>query len=262
MKSFPRWSAREWTSVAGTRMHAALAGSRHAGSPGTSGSREVVLVGGLGCSHRYYRRLAGELAAHARVAAVDLPGFGLSPPREDGPGVRALSSALAEWLRCTGRTGSVLVGHSAGCHVVADLALHAPDVMGPVVLVSPVIDGPRQPWPRHVIRLAQDIVLDEPRMAVTWATVIVDVLGSGPVRVIRQFARLLRSPVSLTARSLPVPTVVVRGGRDRVSPPYLVRDIVGAAPDAQPVEVAGAGHLVHWTHARDVADEVVPLLAR
>lgn len=250
-----RWQAHEWVAAAGTRMHAALLGR----SDGTAG-RDVVLVPGLGCSHRYFRRLAEELAPHARVAAVDLPGFGLTPPRGQGPAVLALSSALDEWLHRTGRDGSVLVGHSAGCHVVADLALHAPETVGPVALVAPAVDGRRRPWQQHVVRLAEDILLDGPRSWRTWSMVALDVLASGPVRDVRQFRLLLEDPLTLTARRLPCPTVVIRGAGDPVSPPDLARDVAEAAAGGRLVEVPGARHLVHWTHAPHVAREIVPLL--
>lgn len=263
MHQVPSWSAHEWTSVAGTRMHAALAGSRGARSSGEiCPPREVVLVAGLGCSHRYFRRLAAALAPDAHVAAVDLPGAGRTAARGRGPAVRAQSWALADWLRATGRQGAVLVGHSAGCHVVADLARHAPDLMGPVVLAAPVDDGRRRPWLRHIGRLLLAVVMDGPRLFGTWVTVIVDALSSGPVRDIRQFHHLLDDPLPRTARELAVRTVVVRGVRDPVSPSALVRDIAAAAPCPRLVEVPGAGHLVHWTHPRAIADEVLALLAR
>lgn len=253
-----RWQAHEWTPVLGTRIHAAIA-ARPPVSARAGG--QVVLVGGLGCSYRYFGRLAAELSGAARVAAVDLPGRGLTASSGRDLDVRDLSSVLADWLRSTGRDGSVLIGHSAGCHVMADLALHARDVAGPIVLVSPVVGGRCRPWPWHLVGLARDMLADGPRTWGTWIALLVDVLGSGPVRVVRQFERLLEDPLPATARRLPVPAVVVRGSRDPVSPPDLAGDITGAAPGSRLVEVPGAGHLVHWTHARAVADAVVPLLA-
>jgi pimeloyl-ACP methyl ester carboxylesterase len=51
--------------------------------------------------------------------------------------VGGLSLAVADWLRAIGRRPGVLVGNSAGCQVVADLAVHAPELVGPVVMNGP-----------------------------------------------------------------------------------------------------------------------------
>lgn len=120
------WHAHEFTAAAGTRVHAAVLGP--------DGAREVVCVHGLGCSYRYWLPFARELAPDIRTVAADLPGFGRTrgPP---GPlDVRGLSLALADWLRATGRGPAPLVAHSTGCRPVVDLAAHAPELVGPVVL--------------------------------------------------------------------------------------------------------------------------------
>ena len=50
------------------------------------GTPAVVLIHGIGVSHRYLRRLHGLLAETGDTYSIDLPGFGATPR----PGQRSL----------------------------------------------------------------------------------------------------------------------------------------------------------------------------
>jgi pimeloyl-ACP methyl ester carboxylesterase len=173
-----------------------------------------------------------------------------------------LSSAVADWLVATGRQRSVVVGHSVGCHVVADLASHAGHLAGPIVLAAPVVDARRRPWPHHLVPLAHDVIRGGPRWWGLWSMLALDLLASGGVWSLRHYDHLVEHPLATTARRLPGTTVVIRGAGDPLSPPDLVRDVAAAAPGGRLVEVPGARHLVHWTHAAEVARAISPLLRR
>ncbi|WP_369276465.1 alpha/beta fold hydrolase [Streptomyces sp. R11] len=66
-----------------------------------------------------------DLLAHEReVVAVDLPGFGDSPPLPDGttPTVQALAVEVATWFSTAGLTRPPVVGNSLGGAVALELA--------------------------------------------------------------------------------------------------------------------------------------------
>ena len=107
----------------------------HAVSVG-AGSPPVVLVHGLGCSHTDWRAQIVHLAGRHRVIAVDLPGHGASPAPPDECSVEQYASAVAGTIRASGLSGAVLVGHSMGCRVVIEAALHAPAEVAALVLVD------------------------------------------------------------------------------------------------------------------------------
>ena len=72
------------------------------------GAAPVVLVHGVGMSHRYYARLQKVLARTRDVHAIDLPGFGsFGRPRTDFPPermARGLAVVLERLIdRCRGR---------------------------------------------------------------------------------------------------------------------------------------------------------------
>ncbi|HST64088.1 MAG TPA: alpha/beta hydrolase [Mycobacteriales bacterium] len=142
-----------WTAVGGTRLHART----HDGT----GTR-VVLVHGLAVSHRYLMPTAALLARRHPVAALDLPGFGLS----DEPGrvldTRELADALGGWLGATGGGPVVLLGNSYGCQVIVDLVVRRPDVAAAVVLAGPTVDPAARSATRQVLRWLADVPREPP----------------------------------------------------------------------------------------------------
>lgn len=82
----------------------------------------LVLVHGVGACWRCWDAVQNRLREHHDVIAVDLPGYGDSPPLEGEPTVYALTDALDEALVGAGLDGAHLVGSSMGGWIVAELA--------------------------------------------------------------------------------------------------------------------------------------------
>ncbi len=244
------WDRAEVTSVAGTRVHAAVLGP--------SRGRTVVCVHGLGCSHRYFLPVARHLAPAVTVVAPDLPGFGRTPGPREPLGVRGLSTALADWLRATGRQGALLLANSAGCQLVVDLAEHAPDVLGPAVLVGPSVDADARTPARQLVRLLADVPWERPALIPLLAR---DYLGCGPRRLLATARALLHDPVEDKLAHLHTPTVVVRGGRDPIAPRSWARRIAAGLPNGRLAEVPGAGHALNYSAPRELAAIVSDVLA-
>lgn len=80
--------------------------------------------------------VAPALARGARVAAVDLPGFGSSPPGPDFT-IDTHVRAVEELLRTWSWSGVTLVGNSMGGLVSELVAAGAPDLVDDLILVSP-----------------------------------------------------------------------------------------------------------------------------
>lgn len=243
------WDAREHTAAARTRVHAGLLGPPDAPT--------VVCVHGLGCSHRYFLPTARALRHDARVAAPDLPGFG----RTRGPArtldVRGLSLALADWLRATGRGGALLLANSTGCQVVVDLAVHSPELLGPVVLVGPTFDRHARSAPRQLGRLLAGSRWERPSLG---PALVPDWIACGARRYAETLAYMLADPVERKLRHVPVGSVVVRGGRDPVVPAEWAREVASGLPHGRLAEVPGVGHTVNWSAPTELARIVRPLL--
>jgi pimeloyl-ACP methyl ester carboxylesterase len=251
MGALNSWGRAEFTDAGDTRMHAALLG--------TPGRPVVVCVHGLGCSHRYFRPLARCLAPHATVVAPDLPGFGRTPGPKDALDVRGLSLALADWLRATSRAGATLVANSAGCQVVVDLAAHAPELLGPVVLNGPTMDAAaRTPW-RQCARLLANAPRERPSLGLVLAR---DYLDCGPRRLFATFRFLLDDPIERKVRQVHTPAVVVRGSRDPVAPRAWAERLANLLPHGHLAEVPGAAHTLNYSAPDQLARIVRPLMPR
>lgn len=108
----------------------------------TGGSKPLmVLVHGLGASHTSYRDIIQPLAADHRVVALDLPGFGLSPPIAHHD-LDHLSASVVEAIEHLGGPAA-LVGNSMGGLVSELVAARRPDLVSSLVVIAPASPA----WP-------------------------------------------------------------------------------------------------------------------
>jgi len=97
------------------------------------------------------------------LIAVDLPGFGSSPPPPEVWGAAEYADAVALLLREIDTDPVIVVGHSFGGRVTALLAANHPDLVSGVVFVGvPLLrlgSGGRPPLPYRLIRAARRLRL-------------------------------------------------------------------------------------------------------
>ncbi len=111
---------------------------------GPDGAPRVVLVHGLGGSHLNWDTFAPLLVPHARVLAVDLPGFGRSEPGRRRATVHANVEVLHRFLREVAGEPAVLVGNSMGGMISILAKAQFPDAVSGLVLLDPAVPGPRR----------------------------------------------------------------------------------------------------------------------
>ena len=97
----------------------------------------VVLVHGLGGSSVNWLGVGPLLARRARVLALDLPGFGRTPPLGRSSGVAAQREVLDRFLAAIVGTPALLVGNSMGGLVAMMEAAAAPERVSGLVLAAP-----------------------------------------------------------------------------------------------------------------------------
>jgi pimeloyl-ACP methyl ester carboxylesterase len=112
------------------------------GGPGDSPA--VVLVHGLGGSHLNWDLLAPLLNEHARVWAIDLPGFGRSEPGGRTASVAANAAVLQRFLAEVVGEPAILVGNSMGGMLSILAAGERPEAVTGLVLLDPAVPGPRR----------------------------------------------------------------------------------------------------------------------
>jgi len=100
-------------------------------------------VHGLGGSHLNWDLLAPLLSPHARVLAIDLPGFGRSEPGARRASVQANVEVLDRFLAEVAGVPAVLVGNSMGGMISILTAARAPGSVSGLVLLDAAVPGPR-----------------------------------------------------------------------------------------------------------------------
>jgi len=255
----------------------------------------IVLLHGNGVSSDDFlvSGLLARLARIGRVIAFDRPGFGYSerPRRRDWS---AAAQAQLFW-KALGRLGverPVVLGHSWGAFVAAEMALASPADLDGLVLVSGyyrptarpdslLMAGPTLPVIGDVLRYTLSPVAGR-----IMAPAILRHLFA-PAPVTDRFQRLY--PVSQSLRpsqlrasaaeagaimtaaarlaprfpDLSTRTLVVAGQEDRlVDSEHQSAWLAGVLPDAVHLPVPGAGHMVHHTAPDALAEAIAAFMGR
>lgn len=134
---------------------------------GRDGERTFVLVPGIGVAATYFERLAPALNEFGPVHALDLPGFGGVPHpidarRMDIGDYAELVGAVIDEL---GLDDPVVLGHSMGTQVVAELAARRPELTT-IVLLGPVMNRHERRLPTAALRFAQSSVREPLKVAI------------------------------------------------------------------------------------------------
>ncbi|MFJ3717350.1 alpha/beta fold hydrolase [Streptomyces sp. NPDC090057] len=108
--------------------------------PAREGLPPAFFVHGLGGSSQNWSSLMAELDGVVDGEAVDLPGFGDSPPPDDGDySITGHARAVIRCLDAAGRGPVHLFGNSLGGAVATRVAAVRPDLVRTLTLVSPAL---------------------------------------------------------------------------------------------------------------------------
>jgi pimeloyl-ACP methyl ester carboxylesterase len=97
-----------------------------------AGAPPLFLIHGWACDHRAMVPVAAVFAAQHRCVSVDLLGHGQSPKADDY-GIKAQAAACLAVMP----EGAIVVGHSMGGQIAAQMAADAPDKVAGIVLLDP-----------------------------------------------------------------------------------------------------------------------------
>jgi pimeloyl-ACP methyl ester carboxylesterase len=250
-----------WDAVGGMRVHGRV-NDRALERDG----RAVVFIHGLGMSTRYMEPTMRALARDFAVSALDLPGFGESRLHGRILSLSGLAEVLRDWLRVRGIEAPVLVGNSHGCQVIVESVVRSGTEAAALVLDAPTMpEGRRSMW-AQLVRVA----MDTPREPLSLVPHVVrDYLRAGPRRVLATLADALADRLEDKLPRVQIPTTIVCGARDPVSPPVWgerLASITGAAVEgsapARLRVVAGVAHAMPFSHPAVLGAEIVAVVGR
>ncbi|CAN7154838.1 alpha/beta hydrolase [Arthrobacter sp. LjRoot78] len=214
----------------------------------------IVLIHGIGVSHRYLARLHHVLARAADTISIDLPGFGSAPRPDRLLTVADHGAFIHEVLDQAGVGPRILVGHSMGAQFVLEAALQRPGQVPHVVLMGPVVDVRRRTVLRQMLALARDAIRYE--TLGSNAVVFSDYLRCGPGWYLKQLRVMMNYRTEDRIRGLGAPVLVLRGASDPIATGEWCRILARRAPAGRLVEVPGCGHVVQYTGTAQVADAI------
>ncbi|WP_329146678.1 alpha/beta hydrolase [Streptomyces sp. NBC_01456] len=264
-------------------------------------AREPALyVHGLGGSSQNWSDLMPLLADRLDGEAVDLPGFGLSPPPDDGNySVSAQARALIRHLDAAGRGPVHLLGNSMGGAAATRVAAVRPDLVRTLTLISPALPElrPQRTAVPTALLAVPGIARLFGRLTHDWTPErrtreVLALCYGAPGRVspegfnsaADEYARRLELPyfwevMERSARGLVnaytlggqhnlwrqaervlAPTLLVYGGRDRLVSFRMARRAAAAFRGARMLTLPEAGHVAMMEYPEAVARAVRELL--
>ncbi|CCK27616.1 hydrolase [Streptomyces davaonensis JCM 4913] len=269
--------------------------------PARAGLPPALYVHGLGGSSQNWSDLMRQLEGVVDGEAVDLPGFGDSPPPDDGDySVTAHARAVIRHLDASGRGPVHLFGNSLGGAVATRVAAVRPDLVRTLTLVSPALPEirvQRTAVPTALLALPGVVTLFT-RITREWSAEqrVRGVLGlcyGDPARVsaegfrnaVEEMERRLQLPyfwdaMARSARGIVnaytlggqhalwrqaervlAPTLLVYGGRDQLVGYRMAQRAAHAFRDSRLLSLPEAGHVAMMEYPEVVARAFRELLA-
>lgn len=215
-----------------------------------AGATTYVLIHGIGVSSRYFRPLGEELARDAVVHNVDLPGHGRSPKPARPLSVPDYARVLWAALDRIGVEAPVLVGHSMGAQIAAEMAL-AGRLLAGVVLLGPTNYAAERGFWRQALRLGQDTLREPPSVN---AVVLTDyAFRCGLPWYLKTTPAMLGHHIEDAVGGIEAPLLIGRGAKDPLVPRRWIEELAELRPGAETAEVAGEAHVLMMKSAPEVA---------
>ncbi len=234
--------------------------------------KPILLIHGLGSSAHTWAPVLDPLASERSVIAVDLPGFGESPPLSGPVTIATLTDAVESFMRAEGLDDIDTVGSSMGARMVLELARRG--VGGNTVAFDPGgfwTTGQRRVFGVSVgasIKLVKSLQKPMPAIAGNpvgrtallcqfsarpWALpghlVLTEMRSFATATSIDEaFAALVRGPLQrgAPAGSAPGRIMIGWGRHDRVTLPSQALRALRLFPDAGLYWFEHSGHFPHW----------------
>ena len=281
------WPAETVRLTVGSRPELEVCVRTAPAAPDATDPEPAVMVHGLGGSALNWTDLQALLTDRLDSWAVDLPGFGLSPPPSDHDySIGAQARTVARLIESVGGGPVHLFGNSLGGTVGTTVAAYRPDLVRTLTLISPAMPDFRpgrartevavlaapgvgsllsrrltSMTPQERVAGLLEMVYADPsavtsaQRALAEAEVsrraelpyAVDALASSARALMREFLRTGKSGLWRLAARVTAPTLVLYGRQDKLVPYQVAAKAKACFPDAT-VVVVDSGHVAQLEH--------------
>lgn len=237
----------------------------------------LLLVHGWGASSRIWLNTLRDMADARKSYALDLPGFGESPPLKQAPSLASMAAVLIAFADALGLEQFDLIGHSFGAGTAAYLAANYEGRVRRLVLTAfglrpptavsaalGMAQGPLnltlglwqpllnlwQPWATTFLtmppvpQLAASWLLDaEPNNAADWRENVADMTRVDPRTHLACLTSATDPALIKSLEAIKVPTLFTVGRMDRVTTVSEVETAQHKLPHSHLVVLEGCGHM-------------------
>ena len=245
----------------------------------------IVMIHGFRGTHHGLLPIANLLKSKANIVIPDLPGFGR------GASLKQYDlDGYVMWLhrfikRQNLSEPPILLGHSFGSIICAAYAKHYPSTIKRLILVNPIgapaLEGPNRVMTNLAIAYYKVGAKLPPRLAQSWlsAKPIVRVMSvtmakthdkglrtfihhqhdtyfsrfHSPQSVLEAFTTSVSHNVSDFAKHISMPTLLIAGSLDDITPLSVQYGLVKKFPSAKLKVITNVGHLTHYETPEQVA---------
>lgn len=232
----------------------------HFVNQGTS-HNPLVLLHAFPVSHEMWQHQIDALSEYIEVYAVDLPGFGASPTLRDDASMKAYVSSILTFMDEQGIEKAVFGGCSMGGYIIFELWRQARKRVAGMILCDTRAEADTDATKEARLQTIENVraeglgqladgmiakVLGETTLRTKpelTAAVKQSILKCSPVGVIhalQAMASRLDSTEDLS--SIKVPTLILAGSEDKVTPISAAQRMAEGIPNSTVVEIAQAGH--------------------
>ncbi|MBW3596884.1 MAG: alpha/beta hydrolase [Planctomycetes bacterium] len=238
--------------VDGWRLHYVASKHPAAGSP------SIVMVHGLGLSHRYLVPMAERMADHVPVYLIDRPGFGKSHKPRRAQSLAESANWIARWIQTMDLAPACVMGQSFGTQVVVHLAVRHPDLVSRLVLQGMTVEpGARTVW-RQFVRWRRNQNAEDKSAS---PSAFPDYVAAGPLRIYRTLKSALADRPEDLVPQIQCPTLVVRGENDPIGSQEWHEEIVRRLPHGRLVVMRDAAHTINVSAPDRLARLVIDFCA-
>ena len=216
----------------------------------------IVFLHGVGSDKSVWRLQLAYFGEERRALAFDYPGYGESDPAPEATTRDDYAAAILSAMKGLGIARAHVCGLSLGGVIAIAMHAAAPDVCASLILADTFADHPdgQSIYERSLAAsenmrvLAEsrvDVLLAQPADQAVRSEVIETMAGIDPAAYLIGAEAVWLADQRERVHDIRVPTLVLCGAEDRITPPALSTALHRLIPASQYQAVDRAGHLIN-----------------
>jgi pimeloyl-ACP methyl ester carboxylesterase len=254
----------------------------------------IFVIHGYRGTHHGLERIIAHLPQY-RFIVPDLPGFGSSTPMQRQPhSIHGYSEAAADIMRSLKLKNTVVIGHSLGSIITAELAKNHPELISQLILINPISSHPLKGISGILLRPAilyhwlggkvlpeklgrklldskQFLLFGSVMMATTKDKQLRQIVHANHLTHMPEYDNSrtlydaylasLSGTVTDRAHGITMPTLLIAGTKDALAPLSHQHTLASKLTSVKLVAIDNVGHLVHYEKAAEAAEAIDHFIA-